>query len=206
MIPFASGLLYQEDTVVVVSATCQFGFISWVGTVPAGVDLAQRFITLVMNRDRSVIAVCAAPAPTVTPSPTVSATPTATPTPVPTPTPTPSQGVGVEIGEWIAASALNLGTDANGYTIWNGRLYVVRRTSYEVGTLDQTGNVTWQSFSPGAGPCLDSDGWPAVAANGFIYISGGFQSGTFDTALNTVCFPQILSNGTLGPWTQTSSL
>ena len=66
---------YDRGATVRVVARCHLGFISWVGDVPAGISKSAESFTMVMDRDRLLVALCAEPAPTRTPFPTTTPEP-----------------------------------------------------------------------------------------------------------------------------------
>lgn len=88
-VPTSSSRQYSVGTQVVVIAQCESSFFAWAGAVPSGLNPTSNPITVVMDRDRSITAVCNVPTPTFTPTPK----PTPTFTPVPTPTPKPAYSV-----------------------------------------------------------------------------------------------------------------
>ena len=84
IVPVSGDQAYEAGTVVVLTATCLLGFVSWAGDVPSTVSSASASIAVTVNRDMVLTARCADPPPTQTP--------TATPTPSPTATPDPFAG------------------------------------------------------------------------------------------------------------------
>ena len=104
--PASANGFYSDGTVVVIAASCSFGFVVWAGDVPKGVSMRALSILVTMDKDRALTAICAEsadtpafPTPTSTPTPTPTQVPaTATRIPIPTqvalttaPIPTPTQ-------------------------------------------------------------------------------------------------------------------
>lgn len=84
IVPVSGGQAYEAGTVVVLTATCLFGFVSWAGDVPSTASPTSASIAVTVSRDMVLTARCADAPPTQTP--------TATPTPSPTATPDPFAG------------------------------------------------------------------------------------------------------------------
>lgn len=82
VIPANINLRYLPNTQVVVKAACDFGFVRWEGNLSEDVDPLSPVVTVTLDRDRVMVAVCHEPP---VPSAPVA---TLTPTPVPSPGPT----------------------------------------------------------------------------------------------------------------------
>ena len=66
---------YPSGTVVVVTAQCDLGFVSWAGDVPQGVSPFYDSVTVTMARDMVMVALCGRPTPTATLAPTATPEP-----------------------------------------------------------------------------------------------------------------------------------
>ena len=82
---------YPAGRDVVLTAQCSTAFGAWEGSVPEGTSRSSDTITVPMDRDRVLVAICLEPTPTFTPTPppTATNTPTSVPTATPRPTATP---------------------------------------------------------------------------------------------------------------------
>ncbi|MFH1141754.1 MAG: hypothetical protein V1724_08880, partial [Chloroflexota bacterium] len=87
VMPYSLDGRYTQGAHVALTARCTYGFLFWVGDIPADASPTANPLSIPIDRERSVIAMCATPTPTPTPTPV---TPAATPTPTPTFTPTPA--------------------------------------------------------------------------------------------------------------------
>ena len=99
--PESGNQLYPDGTEVLVFARCDQGFDSWTGDAPDVLSLFSNPIRVTMDRQRSLVALCAVAAPT--PSPTSTPTPTPTPatTATPGPTSTPQPFGSLEPSVWV---------------------------------------------------------------------------------------------------------
>ena len=69
-VPVSVDQLYPSGTVVGLTARCNLGFTSWTGDVPLGVSPFSNPITVTMDTDRVLVAMCDQPSPTPTSVPT----------------------------------------------------------------------------------------------------------------------------------------
>ena len=96
VVPQSDDGRYSSGTVVAVTAQCNLGFVSWAGDVPEGTSPDDDSITISMQRDSVLVAICVRP--------TARPVPTPTPTPAPTVTPQPRyslsiNGFAIEAGQ-----------------------------------------------------------------------------------------------------------
>ena len=129
-IPGSDDGSYPSGTAVALTAQCKLGFVSWAGDVPQGVSPYNNSITVSMQQDLVLVALCAQPTATPKPSPT--------PTPAPTPTPEPRNPLrinGYAIGAGQITLAVGNGTivlsqppDADGTYVWNTELTLLADT------------------------------------------------------------------------------
>ena len=66
---------YPIGTVVAVAAQCNLGFLLWAGDIPSGESRVSDTISLPMDRERVLVALCARPTPTPKPAPTATPSP-----------------------------------------------------------------------------------------------------------------------------------
>ena len=66
---------YPIGTVVAVTAQCNLGFLLWAGDIPSGESRFSDTISVPMDRERVLVALCARPTPTPTPAPTATPSP-----------------------------------------------------------------------------------------------------------------------------------
>ena len=105
-VPTSEDGFYRSGTTVRITATCGRVFgrttsVLWAGDLPQAASTTDNPLTIVMDRDRVLVATCnpLPPSPTATPKPT--------PTPVPTPTLTPSPGFHLYVnGVQVAAGQI----------------------------------------------------------------------------------------------------
>ena len=141
VVPQSDDGRYSSGTVVAVTAQCNLGFVSWAGDVPQGASPDDDSITISMQRDSVLVAICVRPTATPVPTPT--------PTPAPTPTPQPRYSLsinGFAIGAGQSTMAVGNGTivlsqppDADGTYVRNTELTLLADTG-GVGAL-----VFWTS-------------------------------------------------------------
>ena len=86
-VPESDDDRYPRDTVVVVTAQCGLDFVIWAGDVPEGVSAFNNSLTVTMDRDLLLVALCVGPTPTPAPTPILP--------PVPTPTPGPQYSLSI---------------------------------------------------------------------------------------------------------------
>jgi N-acetylneuraminic acid mutarotase len=113
------------------------------------------------------------------------------------------------LGTFTTTTSFTTARESHASVAYNGYLYVIggySDTSFylndvQYAAIHADGTVgTWQSttFLGIIGRAKHA----AVAANGYLYILGGFTTG--DAYTNTVLFATINANGSLGPWTATT--
>ncbi len=90
VIPAEIDLRYLPNTQVVVNAACDFGFVRWEGNLSEGADPLSPVVTVTIDRDRVLVAVCH--------EPPVPSAPVATSTPTPAPSPGPTRLPYVPLG------------------------------------------------------------------------------------------------------------
>ena len=128
--PRSGNERYPSGTTVSVTAECNLGFVSWAGDVPEGASPYDNPVTVSMNRDLVLVAICVRPTATPVPVPT--------PTPAPTPTPEPRYALsinGFAIGAGQNSLAVGNGTillsqtpDADGTYVRNTELTLLADT------------------------------------------------------------------------------
>ena len=121
---------YPSGTVVVVTAKCNFGFVSWAGDVPEEVSPFSSSVTVSMHRDRLLMGLCVGPTPTPVPTPTPTLSPTATPQPRYTLS---INGFAAGAGQSIMAVGngsivLSEPPEADGTYVWNTELTLLADT------------------------------------------------------------------------------
>lgn len=121
---------------------------------------------------------------------------------------------GGDLSGWIASSSIPTPTYYHSLATWNSEVYLLGGTNYPpqastnpvyVSSQDVSGNFTvWTSLNPL--PARLSQG-AAVAANGYLYFSGGFTDvESAGSASNKVYYAQILGDGTIGAWGETTTI
>ena len=132
---------YASGTTVAVTARCALGFVTWAGDVPEGLSPYENPLTVSMNRDLVLVAICVQPTATPVPVPT--------PTPAPTPTPEPRYTLSI--------NGFAIGSGQNSLAVGNGTILLsqspdadgtyVRNT--ELTLLADTGGLGAQIFWSG---------------------------------------------------------
>ena len=147
-VPESADGRYTSGTTVVVTAQCNLGFVSWAGDVPEEVSPYNNSVTVNMNQDQLLVALCMGPTPTPVPTPTPTLSPTAMPQPR-----HPLSINGFVVGAGQSTMAVGNGTivlsqppDADGAYVHNTELTLVADTG-DVGALVLWGGVATESGS-----------------------------------------------------------
>ena len=119
---------YDRGAVVRVAARCHLGFVSWVGDVPARISTSVESFTMVMDRDRLLVALCAEPAPTRTPYPTT--------------TPEPRYHLSI--------NGFAIGPEQNTMAVGNGVIILSRPPDHD-GTYNRNTSLTLRADTGGLG-------------------------------------------------------
>jgi N-acetylneuraminic acid mutarotase len=111
------------------------------------------------------------------------------------------------IGSWIAGPSFTTARDQHASAVWNSRLYLLGgadgSTIYndvQTAAINADGSVGAWNIQPGF-PTARND-HDAVAYNGYLYVTGGQDSGGMR---NDVQFAQIQPSGAIGAWSATTS-
>ncbi len=121
------------------------------------------------------------------------------------------QPLGIRPSRWSATTSMGSSRNALATIFWKGRVYAIG--GYTAGTVPlasvegaqvlENGSIgSWRSESPMA---VNRSYFPAVVANGRIYVFGGYDtnSGQYLSHVESVA---IQSNGSLGSWRNETSL
>jgi hypothetical protein len=110
-------------------------------------------------------------------------------------------------GGWSSTTAMSQGRFAQGTAIYNGYLYQISGSgasgSIEYAQLNSNGTITsWTNVTGTLSQDIYYGG--AFAYNGYLYIIGGYGN-TTGTALSSVLYAKLNSNGSFGAWSTSSN-
>ena len=112
------------------------------------------------------------------------------------------------IGAWTATTSLPTATQLSTSVVYNGYVYEIGgNTGSAIATVDYApinANGTLGAWTATTSLPLTTDQATSVVYNGYVYEIGGCNVNC--TAIATVDYAPINSNGTLGAWTATTSL
>jgi hypothetical protein len=117
------------------------------------------------------------------------------------------QLTGGSIGGWTSTAAFTTARDSAATIAYNGYMYVIGGTNgtalSDVQYAPINANGTAGSWAATTSLPTARYNHAAVVYNGYIYVTGGTSNGT--TGLTEVLYARVNSDGTIGPWTTTTS-